>query len=194
MRWRFRSWPEGHHSNVTLELEQKPDGTELRLKQTGIPANSFEQTQDGWQNYYWKSIKQTFGFGAYFYWRVFSLIDNIQPPSFIFADLEFDSAKMSLLKIISYCIFHLLLMDCDIVLLSFIGKFDKLCALLQLISCCLFLCNGELCSASYTVKQISLSLIRLLIYYFRLHRMLQLCPYFWKPCEMAWLAMDPCLS
>ena len=67
MRWRFRSWPAGHHSNVTLELQQKPDGTELRLKQTGIPENSFDQTREGWQNYYWKSIKQTFGFGAYFY-------------------------------------------------------------------------------------------------------------------------------
>jgi len=67
MRWRFKSWPEGHHSKVTLQLEQKTDGTELRLKQTGIPANSFEQTQDGWQNYYWKSIKQTFGYGAFFY-------------------------------------------------------------------------------------------------------------------------------
>jgi len=67
MRWRFKSWPEGHHSKVTLQLVQKSDGTELRLKQTGIPANSFEQTQDGWQNYYWKSIKQTFGYGAFFY-------------------------------------------------------------------------------------------------------------------------------
>ena len=68
MRWRFKSWPEGHHSNVTLELEQKPDGTELRLRQTGIPASSFEQTKAGWQNYYWRSIKQTFGYGAFFYW------------------------------------------------------------------------------------------------------------------------------
>lgn len=67
MRWRFKTWPDGHYSNVTLELEQKPDGTELRLKQTEIPANNFDQTQEGWQNYYWKSIKQTFGFGAFFY-------------------------------------------------------------------------------------------------------------------------------
>ena len=67
MRWRFKSWPAGHHSNVTLELEQKQDGTELRLRQTEIPENSYEQTQDGWQSYYWKSIKQTFGYGAYFY-------------------------------------------------------------------------------------------------------------------------------
>jgi len=67
MRWRFKSWPEGHHSKVTLELEQKADGTELRLKQTGIPETSYDQTREGWQSYYWKSIKQTFGYGAYFY-------------------------------------------------------------------------------------------------------------------------------
>jgi len=113
MRWRFKSWPEGHHSNVTLELEQKPDGTELRLKQTGIPANSLDQTQEGWQNYYWKSIKQTFGFGTFFYWYITSLI-NLHSSTFLrLADLEIITDEISLLKIkISYCIFSLCLRGC----------------------------------------------------------------------------------
>lgn len=64
MQWRFKSWPDGHHSAVLINLEQKDDCTVLILNQTGIPESDFERTKEGWQRYYWYSIKNTFGFGA----------------------------------------------------------------------------------------------------------------------------------
>jgi activator of HSP90 ATPase len=67
MRWRFKTWPDEHYSNVTIDLTQKDDGTELRLTQTGVPTSEYDRTKEGWQNYYWKSIKQTFGYGAFIY-------------------------------------------------------------------------------------------------------------------------------
>lgn len=36
--WRFKTWPEGHHSKVTIELEDEGDSTNLSLNQTGIPT------------------------------------------------------------------------------------------------------------------------------------------------------------
>ncbi|XP_064089383.1 activator of 90 kDa heat shock protein ATPase homolog 1-like isoform X1 [Macrobrachium nipponense] len=62
--WRFRSWPNGHYSEVVIDLVQKEDQTELTLTQTGIPSNDLERTREGWRNYYWESIKRTFGFGT----------------------------------------------------------------------------------------------------------------------------------
>ena len=67
MRWRFKTWPDEHYSNVVIELNQQADGTDLKLSQTGIPTNDFDRTREGWHNYYWRSIKQTFGFGAFIY-------------------------------------------------------------------------------------------------------------------------------
>jgi len=64
MRWRFKSWPAGHHSNVTLSLKQTSEGAEIHLEQSGVPESSTEATKSGWKNYYWRSIKMTFGYGA----------------------------------------------------------------------------------------------------------------------------------
>ncbi|XP_050689092.1 activator of 90 kDa heat shock protein ATPase homolog 1-like [Eriocheir sinensis] len=63
-KWRFKSWPSGHYSKVTLEIDQKDDCTEIQLTQTSVPASELEKTREGWRNYYWESIKRTFGFGA----------------------------------------------------------------------------------------------------------------------------------
>lgn len=64
-KWRFRTWPEGHHSTVTIELKDEGDSTNLTLNQIGIPSIEFDKTVDGWQRYYWEAIKRTFGFGAF---------------------------------------------------------------------------------------------------------------------------------
>ena len=64
MRWRFKTWPVEHYSTVTIELCEKDSGTELKLTQTGVPEAEYERTKQGWNNYYWEAIKQTFGFGA----------------------------------------------------------------------------------------------------------------------------------
>nr|CAG4650318.1 EOG090X09QT [Sida crystallina] len=66
-KWRYRTWPEAHHSTVTIQLEDKGDSTELRLTQTGIPASELETTKEGWQRHFWEAIKRTFGFGAYLF-------------------------------------------------------------------------------------------------------------------------------
>lgn len=64
LQWRFKSWPCEHFSQVSLLFLQKNDCTAVTLTQTGIPANDYERTMQGWKNYYWESIKNTFGFGA----------------------------------------------------------------------------------------------------------------------------------
>jgi len=66
-RWRFKSWPEEHYSDVTLLLEEKEDHTLVILEQTGIPSSDFERTENGWKQMYFHSIKQTFGFGSLLY-------------------------------------------------------------------------------------------------------------------------------
>uniref|UniRef100_X1Z9S8 Activator of Hsp90 ATPase AHSA1-like N-terminal domain-containing protein n=1 Tax=Capitella teleta TaxID=283909 RepID=X1Z9S8_CAPTE len=67
MRWRFKTWPEEHYSTVTLDISESDNGTQLSLSQTGIPESEFERTKQGWVNYYWDAIRQTFGFGARLY-------------------------------------------------------------------------------------------------------------------------------
>lgn len=64
MRWRYKSWPVEHYSTVTMEFKEKEDSTDLVLTQTGIPEAEYDRTVQGWQQHYWESIKQTFGFGA----------------------------------------------------------------------------------------------------------------------------------
>lgn len=67
MQWRYKSWPEGHHSTVTVKLDQKDDRTELTLIQSGIPEEDFERTKQGWSHYYWASMKQTFCWGTKYF-------------------------------------------------------------------------------------------------------------------------------
>ena len=64
MRWRFKSWPDAHFSNVTLNFSQETEGAQIQLEQTGVPQDAIEATRSGWKNYYWSAIKMTFGYGA----------------------------------------------------------------------------------------------------------------------------------
>ncbi|KAF7726617.1 hypothetical protein EC973_008581 [Apophysomyces ossiformis] len=64
--WRLQSWPAGHYSTVTLTFDQGSDSVKLNMKQTGVPIGEEELTQKNWEGYYWRSIKQAFGFGAVF--------------------------------------------------------------------------------------------------------------------------------
>lgn len=64
-KWRFKTWPQGHFSMVSINLKDKGDSTELTLKQSEIPSSEYEKTVEGWQRYYWEAIKRTFGFGAF---------------------------------------------------------------------------------------------------------------------------------
>ncbi|XP_023582177.1 activator of 90 kDa heat shock protein ATPase homolog 1 isoform X2 [Trichechus manatus latirostris] len=64
MKWRFKSWPEGHFATITLTFIDKSGETELHVEGRGIPAPEEERTRQGWQRYYFEGIKQTFGYGA----------------------------------------------------------------------------------------------------------------------------------
>ncbi|KAI8374283.1 activator of Hsp90 ATPase [Radiomyces spectabilis] len=64
--WRLASWPAGHYSTVTMTFNQGNDNVELTVKQTGVPIGEEELTQRNWAGYYWRAIKQSFGFGAVF--------------------------------------------------------------------------------------------------------------------------------
>ncbi|XP_053118256.1 activator of 90 kDa heat shock protein ATPase homolog 1 isoform X2 [Hemicordylus capensis] len=79
MKWRFKSWPEGcatllmlgfilallgHFATITLTFNDRAGETEVCMEGRGIPANEEERTREGWQRYYFESIKQTFGYGA----------------------------------------------------------------------------------------------------------------------------------
>lgn len=64
-QWRYKQWPSGHFSNVTIELDERDDHTELRLTQSGVPVNEVDTTKQNWGRYYFDGIKRAFGFGTF---------------------------------------------------------------------------------------------------------------------------------
>lgn len=64
MRWRMKSWPDEHYSSVTIELEEKGGDTTLSLKQTGVPQQEKDRTQEGWRVNFWEQMKTVFRMGA----------------------------------------------------------------------------------------------------------------------------------
>jgi len=63
-KWKFKEWKEGVYSTVTIELEEKPENTLLKLKQTGVPDFDKSRTEQGWNQHFFGPIKQLFGYGA----------------------------------------------------------------------------------------------------------------------------------
>jgi len=63
-KWRFKEWPEGVFSTVTMKLDQKSDNTVLRLTQSGIPDYDTARTEQGWKRFFWGPMKRTFGYGS----------------------------------------------------------------------------------------------------------------------------------
>ena len=64
-RWRCKQWPVGHFSDVTIEITERNDHTEVNLIQIGVPVSEEESTKENWERYYWDAIKRTFGFGYF---------------------------------------------------------------------------------------------------------------------------------
>ncbi|KAI8914948.1 activator of Hsp90 ATPase [Powellomyces hirtus] len=60
-KWRLKTWPAGHHSTVEMEFVEGSDKTTLKVTQSDVPASEKDITEKNWQNYYWNSIKATFG-------------------------------------------------------------------------------------------------------------------------------------
>ena len=71
-KWRFSSWPDGHHSIVTLTFrEPEPGNCFVDLVQTNVPEcdkfgneTVMDTTENGWKNLIFARIRQVFGFGA----------------------------------------------------------------------------------------------------------------------------------
>ncbi|XP_067680057.1 activator of 90 kDa heat shock protein ATPase homolog 1-like [Haliotis asinina] len=63
-KWRIKSWPADHYSDVTIELEEQDASTVLRLTQQGVPDSEYDSTLQGWTTHYWQRMNQVFGFSA----------------------------------------------------------------------------------------------------------------------------------
>lgn len=66
MKWRLSGWPTGHFSKLTLIFDQGYDTTVLRYTWEGVPVGQEDVAKKNFNEYYVKSIKTTFGFGAVF--------------------------------------------------------------------------------------------------------------------------------
>lgn len=64
MQWRFKDWPKDVYSSVKLTFKDTGNSTDLELHQEGIPKSFKDQIKEGWQKYYFNSIKMTFGYGS----------------------------------------------------------------------------------------------------------------------------------
>ncbi|XP_034364376.1 activator of 90 kDa heat shock protein ATPase homolog 2 isoform X3 [Arvicanthis niloticus] len=57
MKWRCRSWPEGHYATVELNFVPAPGQTELKLDCKGVPVCQEENTKFCWQKQHFEEIK-----------------------------------------------------------------------------------------------------------------------------------------
>lgn len=65
-KWRLASWPKEHYSTLKLVFDQGYDATTLRYTWEGVPVGQEDVAKRNFGDYYVKSIKTTFGFGAVF--------------------------------------------------------------------------------------------------------------------------------
>ncbi|KJX98288.1 Activator of Hsp90 ATPase-like protein [Zymoseptoria brevis] len=65
-KWRLAQWPAGHFSTLSIKFEQNDVDavTVMRVEWSGVPVGQEEPTKRNWDEYYVRSIKQTFGFGT----------------------------------------------------------------------------------------------------------------------------------
>ncbi len=59
--WQTTDWPENYPpSKLELTLKPTPEGTELTLTQTNVPAEQANELTEGWTEFYWKPLKKYF--------------------------------------------------------------------------------------------------------------------------------------
>jgi len=56
--WRTIDWHEGCHSLVVYDLKPAKGGTRLAFTQIGVPAKDFKEISAGWEEFYWKPMKE----------------------------------------------------------------------------------------------------------------------------------------
>jgi activator of HSP90 ATPase len=63
-KWRLEDWKEGHYAELDIALVQGSSDTKMVVKWSGIPIGQEDRVRENFENYYVRSIKITFGFGA----------------------------------------------------------------------------------------------------------------------------------
>ncbi len=56
--WRADDWLKGHYSKAAFEFKEVAGGTALTFTQTDVPAEFVDDIAQGWQDYYWKPMKE----------------------------------------------------------------------------------------------------------------------------------------
>ncbi|WPK26922.1 hypothetical protein PUMCH_004290 [Australozyma saopauloensis] len=62
--WRLEDWKAGHYAQLDIQLKQGAGETTMVVKWSGIPIGEEERVRGNFEDYYVRSIKITFGFGA----------------------------------------------------------------------------------------------------------------------------------
>lgn len=61
MEWKLKSWDKASHVSIEIKEAENGGGTQLKIKQTGVPSGEAETVKNNWHNYYWNPIKRAFG-------------------------------------------------------------------------------------------------------------------------------------
>jgi activator of HSP90 ATPase len=60
--WRLKSWPQNHHSRLTIEFKEGGDSTMVHITQENVPKSEEEAIRANWDRMYFDRIKQAFGY------------------------------------------------------------------------------------------------------------------------------------
>jgi len=55
--WRANDWMKDDLSTVTITLKPTASGTSLEFVQTGVPERFIDNISHGWEEFYWKPMK-----------------------------------------------------------------------------------------------------------------------------------------
>ncbi len=59
--WMDTVWPEGYPpSRFELTLKEVPEGTEIHMVHSNIPAARAEELKEGWTEFYWEPLRDYF--------------------------------------------------------------------------------------------------------------------------------------
>jgi activator of HSP90 ATPase len=60
-KWTSTDFPKGHYSEVTFDFKKNGTGTELVFTQTKVPDSQYAEISQGWEDFYWKPLRDMFG-------------------------------------------------------------------------------------------------------------------------------------
>lgn len=63
-QWRLEDWKDGHYAELDVQLKQGAGDTTMVVKWLGIPVGQEDRVRGNFEDYYVRSIKIVFGFGA----------------------------------------------------------------------------------------------------------------------------------